>query len=94
MNSFSANVWNYIDKKLLTEVAKTICDYWMDIRSFGQLITYQGRRRSTHQAATSIEPITVSSMQITRSTNGMEAKLKTDVLRHHGDEDVESNLYH
>lgn len=71
---------NYIDKKSSdAEVAKTICDYWIDIRSFGQLITYQGRSVGVRgpvsiSMATSIEPITVSSMQITRSTNGMEAK--------------------
>ncbi len=51
----------------------------MDIRSFGQLITYQGRSVGVRgpvsiSMATSIEPITVSGMQITRSTNGMEAK--------------------
>lgn len=71
---------NYIDRQTPdAEVAKTICDYWIDIRSFGQLITYQGRSVGVRgpvsiSMATSIEPITVSSMQITRSTNGMEAK--------------------
>lgn len=71
---------SYFDKKDTDqEVAEKSCQYWMDVRSFGQVITYQNRSIGLRgpvsiTMAKSVEPIIVSSMQITRSTNGMEAK--------------------
>ena len=71
---------SYFDKKDTDqEVAEKSCQYWMDVRSFGQVITYQNRSIGLRgpvsiTMAKSVEPIVVSSMQITRSTNGMEAK--------------------
>ena len=71
---------SYFDKKDTDqEVAEKACQYWTDVRSFGQVITYQNRSIGVRgpisiTMAKSVEPIVVSSMQITRSTNGMEAK--------------------
>ena len=52
---------------------------WLDVRSFGQVFTYLKksigvRRPVSINMAKSLEPIVISSLQITRSTNGMEAK--------------------
>lgn len=60
-------------------IAEEACKRWMDVRSFGQVITYQkksiGIRGPVSIAISkSIDPVEITSMQITRSTNGMEAK--------------------
>lgn len=52
---------------------------WLDVRSFGQVFTYQGKSIGVRgpvsiSMAKSIHPIQISSMQITRSTNGMTPK--------------------
>lgn len=52
---------------------------WLDIRSFGQVFTYLKKSIGVRgpvsiNMAKSLEPIVISSLQITRSTNGMEAK--------------------
>ncbi|SUO86797.1 putative cytoplasmic protein [Streptococcus uberis] len=52
---------------------------WLDVRSFGQVFTYLKKSIGVRgpvsiSMAKSLEPIVISSMQITRSTNGMEAK--------------------
>ncbi|QXW95825.1 type I-C CRISPR-associated protein Cas7/Csd2 [Streptococcus rubneri] len=52
---------------------------WLDVRSFGQVFTYLKKSIGVRgpvsiNMAKSIEPIVISSLQITRSTNGMEAK--------------------
>lgn len=52
---------------------------WMDVRSFGQVFTYLKKSIGVRgpvslNMAKSLEPIVISSLQITRSTNGMEAK--------------------
>ena len=52
---------------------------WLDVRSFGQVFTYLKksigvRGPGSINMAKSLEPIVISSLQITRSTNGMEAK--------------------
>lgn len=52
---------------------------WLDVRSFGQVFTYLKKSIGVRgpvslNMAKSLEPIVISSMQITRSTNGMEPK--------------------
>lgn len=52
---------------------------WLDVRSFGQVFTYFKKSIGVRgpvsiNMAKSLEPIVISSLQITRSTNGMEAK--------------------
>lgn len=60
-------------------VYKTSCEKWMDVRSFGQVMTFQNRSIGIRgpvsiSLAKSLSPVDVISMQITRSTNGMIAK--------------------
>lgn len=60
-------------------VYHTSCEKWMDVRSFGQVVTFQSRSIGIRgpvsiSLAKSLSPIDVISMQITRSTNGMKAK--------------------
>lgn len=52
------------------------CEYWIDVRSFGQVVTFQGRSIGIRgpvsvSMAKSLSPVNIISMQITRSTNGM-----------------------
>lgn len=52
---------------------------WLDVRSFGQVFTYLKKSIGVRgpvsiNMAKSLDPIVISSLQITRSTNGMEAK--------------------
>ncbi|MGT2802732.1 type I-C CRISPR-associated protein Cas7/Csd2 [Streptococcus henryi] len=52
---------------------------WLDVRAFGQVFTYLKKSIGVRgpvsiSMAKSLEPIVISSLQITRSTNGMEAK--------------------
>lgn len=52
---------------------------WLDVRSFGQVITFLKKSIGIRgpisiSIAKSLMPITSTTMQITRSTNGMEAK--------------------
>ena len=59
-------------------VYEKICEKYIDVRSFGQVVTFQKRSIGIRGPVSitmgqSIEPINISSMQITRSTNGMEA---------------------
>ena len=61
------------------EVAKRACMKWIDVRSFGQVITYQKRSLGIRgpvsiSLAKSLSEVEAISMQITRSTNGMEAE--------------------
>lgn len=62
--------------------AKKACDLWIDVRSFGQVFAFKGADVSScgvrgpvslHQA-TSISPIDIDSMQITKSVNGEPPK--------------------
>lgn len=60
-------------------VYKISCEKWMDVRSFGQVMTFQKRSIGIRgpvsiSLAKSLSPVDVISMQITRSTNGMIAK--------------------
>lgn len=62
-----------------SEIVETANKLWLDVRSFGQVFTYLKKSIGVRgpvsiSMAKSLEPIVVSSLQITRSTNGMEAK--------------------
>ena len=55
------------------------CEKWMDIRSFGQVMTFQNRSIGIRgpvsiSLAKSLSPVDVISMQIVKSTNGMIPK--------------------
>lgn len=63
------------------EAAKLACDYWIDVRSFGQVFAFSKskgvegvsipiRGPVTIQSAFSVEPISSSSTQITKSVSG------------------------
>ena len=61
------------------EVYQASCEKWIDVRSFGQVMTFQSRSIGIRgpvsvTLAKSLSPVDVISMQITRSTNGMNAK--------------------
>lgn len=72
---------NAFDKKQDDEiVAKEACEKWIDVRSFGQVMTFQKRSLGIRGPVSislgkSLEPIDITTMQITRSTNGMEAEV-------------------
>ncbi len=56
------------------------CENWLDVRTFGQVITYNKlsvgiRGAVSISLAKSLSPIVVQTMQITKSTNGMEASV-------------------
>jgi CRISPR-associated protein Csd2 len=64
-----------------TKIAKRACEMWLDVRTFGQLFAYKGdkgdvgvsigvRGPVTIQSAFSIEPVSVTSTQITKSVSG------------------------
>ena len=62
------------------EIAKSACENWFDVRSFGQVFAFSGndedgvsiavRGPVTLHSAYSIEPINITSTQITKSVNG------------------------
>lgn len=61
------------------EVYKRSCEKWIDVRSFGQVMTFQKRSIGIRgpvsiSISKSLSPVDVISMQITRSTNGMIPK--------------------
>lgn len=61
------------------KVYQESCKKWLDVRSFGQVMTFQSRSIGIRgpisiTLAKSLSPVDVISMQITRSTNGMTAK--------------------
>lgn len=67
------------------EFAKTACEKWLDVRSFGQVFAFKGfgcasvgvrGPVSIHQAV-SVEPVDAYSMQITKSVSG-ERKSEAD----------------
>jgi CRISPR-associated protein Csd2 len=68
-------------KKTKSDVAaKMACDKWLDVRTFGQLFAFKGEGKEgvsipvrgpvSIQSAFSIEPISITSTQITKSVNG------------------------
>ena len=67
------------------EVAKKVCEEWIDVRSFGQVFAFKKndsidevslgiRGPVTIQSAFSVEPIIVESIQITKSVNSETTK--------------------
>ena len=62
------------------EIAKSACEKWFDVRSFGQVFAFSGKDEDgvsiavrgpvTLHSAYSIEPINITSTQITKSVNG------------------------
>lgn len=61
------------------EVEKKSNELWLDVRTFGQVMTYQKKSIGIRgpvsiSMAKSLQPINISTMQITRSTNGMKPK--------------------
>lgn len=59
------------------DISKMACEKWMDVRSFGQVMTFNSRSIGIRgpvsiSLAKSIDPIDIRSIQITRSTNGQE----------------------
>ena len=63
------------------DAAKLACDYWIDVRSFGQVFAFSKSKGAdgvsipirgpvTIQSAFSVEPISSSSTQITKSVSG------------------------
>lgn len=79
-NSLQKRFENEFDKKKTDEeVEKESNEKWLDVRSFGQVITYQNRSIGIRgpisvSMAKSLDPIEITSMQITRSANSMEPK--------------------
>ena len=61
-------------------IAKSACENWFDVRSFGQVFAFSGKDEDgvsiavrgpvTLHSAYSIEPINITSTQITKSVNG------------------------
>ncbi|MFX0110515.1 type I-C CRISPR-associated protein Cas7/Csd2 [Bacillus pumilus] len=74
------------DKKTTTdEVVKVTCEKWTDVRSFGQVFAFKGtaggvsvgvRGPVSIHSATSITPIDLTSMQITKSVNSEPGEKK------------------
>lgn len=65
----------------VNEFAKVACEEWIDVRSFGQVFAFKGdsvsvgvRGPVSVQQAVSIDPVDITSMQITKSVNGESGK--------------------
>ena len=62
------------------EVAAAACQRWIDVRSFGQVMTFQKKQSLGIRGPVSVSlgkslsPVDVITMQITRSTNGMASE--------------------
>lgn len=67
-------------KSTPTQTAKLACEKWLDVRSFGQLFAFKSENKDgvsipirgpvTIQSAFSIEPVSITSSQITKSVSG------------------------
>lgn len=78
----SSEVKNY---KTSDEYAKIACDKWFDVRAFGQVFAFKGKSKkdgvsvgvrgpvSIHSAF-SVDPVDISSIQITKSVNSEPTK--------------------
>lgn len=79
--SLEARFNDNFDKKISDEiVAAESSKKWIDVRSFGQVMTFQKRALGIRgpvsiSLAKSLSPVDVITMQITRSVNGMEAEV-------------------
>lgn len=73
----------FFDKKNSDEeVEAEFCEKWLDVRAFGQVVTYGNRSIGIRgpvsiSIAKSLEPVEISTVQITRSTNSMKPKGKS-----------------
>jgi len=61
------------------DISTRACEKWMDVRSFGQVMTFYNRSIGIRgpvsiSLAKSLDPVDIRSIQITRSTNGKETK--------------------
>ena len=69
------------------EARKVVCEKWMDVRTFGQVFAFNGDKSSSVslgvrgpvsiQTATSVSPVDIVSMQITKSVNSEPADKKS-----------------
>lgn len=68
-------------KEDVAVVRAKVCETWIDVRAFGQVFAYKGEKKGegvslpirgpvTIQSAFSLEPVSVSSNQITKSVSG------------------------
>lgn len=73
------------------EYAEIVCKEWIDVRSFGQVFAFKIKNQTNGlsvgvrgpvsiHTAKSIEPITISSMQITKSVNSEPGKKGSDTM--------------
>ncbi len=68
--------------------AKAACDTWIDVRSFGQVFAFKGdsvsvgvRGPVSIHSAFSVFPISIDSMQMTKSVNsGVKEKKSSDTM--------------
>ncbi|GAB3808046.1 type I-C CRISPR-associated protein Cas7/Csd2 [Virgibacillus kimchii] len=73
------------DKKASADDFATIaCEKWIDVRSFGQVFAFKGSNLSVGvrgpvsiQTATSIDPIDITSLQITKSVNSVTSESRS-----------------
>ena len=71
---------HFSSKSTDEEIIQKANELWMDVRAFGQVFTYLEKRSMNIRGpvsismAKSLEPIVISTLQITRSTNGVEPK--------------------
>ena len=85
------------------EIAKKACKKWLDVRSFGQVFAFSGKDEDgvsiavrgpvTIHSAFSVEPINITSTQITKSVNGdgdSDVKKSSDTMgmKHRVDQGV------
>ena len=85
------------------EIAKKACEKWLDVRSFGQVFAFSGKDEDgvsiavrgpvTIHSAFSVEPINITSTQITKSVNGdgdSDVKKSSDTMgmKHRVDQGV------
>jgi len=70
-----------IFKEEVETVRRKVCEQWFDVRAFGQVFAYKGEKKGegvslpirgpfTIQSAFSIDPVSVTSTQITKSVSG------------------------
>lgn len=64
--------------------AKVACEQWIDVRTFGQVFAFKGDSASVGvrgpvslQTAVSVQPVEMSSMQITKSVNSVTSDKKS-----------------
>ncbi|MDY3006047.1 type I-C CRISPR-associated protein Cas7/Csd2 [Anaerococcus porci] len=79
-NSLEARFSSKFDNKSTNqEIEEKSCEYWLDVRSFGQVVTYLKKSVGIRgpvsiSIAKSVEPAIITTMQITKSVNGQEMK--------------------